>query len=112
MDLPFKFEPLTQEDELLIAKSADLYYRNLTIVRTQTGLEEVFQFIDSHRENRNLMVQNRLLLGAILATAVLTRKESRGTHYREDFPESNPAWVKRIVISRGKEGNPKVDILN
>jgi fumarate reductase (CoM/CoB) subunit A len=110
-DLPFKFEPLTQEDELLIAKSADLYDRNLTIARTQSGLEEVLQFVDSHRENRNLMVQNRLLLGSILAAAALRREESRGTHYREDFPESDPAWVKKIIISQDKEGNPKVDIL-
>ncbi len=110
-DLRFEFEPLTQEDELLIAKSADLYCKNLTIVRTRTGLEKVFQFIDSHRENRNLMVQNRLLLGSILAAAALRREESRGTHYREDFPESNPTWVKKIIISQDKERNPKVDIL-
>ncbi|MDI7259940.1 MAG: FAD-binding protein [Thermodesulfobacteriota bacterium] len=111
MGLPFEFEPLTQEDELLIAKSADLYYRNLTIVRTQSGLEEVLQFIDSHRENRNFMVKNRLLLGSVLATAALTRKESRGTHYREDFPQNNPAWVKKIIIFQGKEGIPAADIL-
>jgi fumarate reductase (CoM/CoB) subunit A len=110
-DLPFKFEPLTQEDELLIAKSADLYDRNLTIARTQSGLEEVLQFVDSHRENPNLLVKNRMTLGAILSTAALSREESRGTHYREDFPESDPAWVKKIIISQDKEGNPKVDIL-
>lgn len=111
MGLPFEFEPLTQEDELLIAKSADLYYRNLTIVRTQSGLEEVLQFIDSHCSNRNLLVKNRMMLGAILAIAALTREESRGTHYREDFPQNNPAWVKRLVISYGEEVIPAVDIV-
>jgi len=103
---------ISQEDEELIARSADLYYRNLTIVRTKTGLEETLQFIDSHHSHRNLFVQNRLLLGAILATAALAREESRGTHYREDFPQTNPVWAKRVMISKGQQENPVAEVLD
>ena len=107
----FDMERPSQEDEELIARSADLYYSNLTIVRTKTGLEETLQFIDSHHSHRNLFVQNRLLLGAILAISGLTREESRGTHYREDFPQKDPAWAKRVMISRGQQGNPVAEVL-
>jgi succinate dehydrogenase/fumarate reductase flavoprotein subunit len=113
MDTPahFDMEQPSQEDEELIARSTDLYYSNLTIVRTKAGLEETLQFIDSHHSHRNLFVQNRLLLGAILAISALTREESRGTHYREDFPQKDPAWAKRVVISGGHQRNPVAEIL-
>jgi fumarate reductase (CoM/CoB) subunit A len=113
MDTPahFDVERPSREDEELMTRSADLYYSNLTIVRTKTGLEKTLQFIDSHHSHRSLFVQNRLLLGAILATAALTREESRGTHYREDFPQKDPAWEKRILISGGQQGNPVAEVL-
>jgi fumarate reductase (CoM/CoB) subunit A len=101
-----RYETPSQEDEAIIAKSADLYYSNLTVVRTKTGLEEVLQFVDAHRRNPHWLVRNRLILGEILATAAITREESRGTHYREDFSQSDPAWAKRLVIRRGKEDKP------
>lgn len=106
----FKFEPLSPGDEALLRKSADLYYANLTIIRTKAGLQEVVQFVDGHRGNRNGIVRNRLTLGSILATAALTREESRGTHYREDFPDRNPVWNKRIVLSRSQKGETKVEM--
>jgi len=107
----FKFEPLSPGDEALLRKSADLYYANLTIIRTKAGLQEVVQFVDAHRGNRNGIVRNRLTLGSILATAALTREESRGTHYREDFPDRNPVWNKRIVLSSSQKGETKVEML-
>ncbi len=112
IDTSFEFEFLTKEDELIIEKSEDLYYRNLTILRNKAGLEDVIKFVDSHWENTNMVLKNRLLLGSILAKAALTREESRGTHYREDYPEANLEWVKRIIISRDEEGNPEVGILS
>ena len=104
------FEPLAPEDQALLQKSADLYYSNLTIIRTKAGLQEVIQFTDRNRGNRNGIVRNRLTLGSILATAALTREESRGTHYRADFPDRNPVWNKRIVLSSSQKGETKVEM--
>lgn len=112
VDLFFKFEPLTEEDELIIKKSEDLYYRNLTILRNKRGLEEILEFIDFYQKNSNLIVKNRLLLGSILSKAALTREESRGTHYREDYPITKREWEKRIVVTIGQDGTPKIEIIN
>ena len=106
-----EMERSSEEDVAFIKGSAALYSSNLTIVRTKKGLEEILQFVDFYRGHRNLFVRNRLLLGEILATAALTREESRGTHYREDFPRSDPAWGKRVVISRGQQGLPVAEVL-
>ncbi len=40
----------------------------------------------------------------LIARSALERKESRGSHYRRDFPETAPAWRKNIVLSKDREG--------
>jgi fumarate reductase (CoM/CoB) subunit A len=108
---PIRVEPLSPRDEAIITKSSDLYSNRLTVVRTAAGLQEVLQFIRSEEKSVHPMVANRLLLGSLIGTAALTREESRGTHYREDFPQSNPEWNRRVTLSRGKSGMPAVTIL-
>ncbi|MEK6712491.1 MAG: hypothetical protein AABZ64_18130, partial [Nitrospinota bacterium] len=51
-----------------------------------------------------LSVRNLALLGRLLATAALRREESRGAHYRLDFPERDDArWrvVTRLTLGPG-----------
>ena len=52
-----------------------------------------------------LDLQNLLTVSEIVARAALERKESRGGHFRDDFPEKDPSYGKfNIVIRRGSNG--------
>jgi succinate dehydrogenase/fumarate reductase flavoprotein subunit len=39
-------------------------------------------------------------VGRLIARAALARPESRGAHFRLDFPETDTAWRGRLVLSR------------
>ena len=56
-----------------------------------------------------LDLQNLLTVSEIVARAALERKESRGGHFRDDFPDKDPAYGKfNIVIRRGSGGEMQV----
>jgi len=45
-------------------------------------------------------VSNAVLTASLIARAALTRTESRGAHYRSDFPKRRPAWRLHIGLVR------------
>jgi succinate dehydrogenase / fumarate reductase flavoprotein subunit len=56
-----------------------------------------------------LDLQNLLIVSEIVARAALERKESRGGHFRDDFPEKDPRYGKfNIVVRRGPNGEMQV----
>ncbi|MEN8613716.1 L-aspartate oxidase [Dehalogenimonas sp. THU2] len=44
-------------------------------------------------------IGNLIITGRLLVEAALYRTESRGSHYRTDFPETSHRWLRHIVIS-------------
>ena len=51
-----------------------------------------------------LETQDMLKTAEVIILAALERKESRGAHYRSDYPRLDPAWEKNIRICKDKEG--------
>ena len=56
-----------------------------------------------------LDLDNLLTVSEIVALAGLERKESRGGHFRDDFPDKDPKFGEfNIRIDRGADGRPRV----
>src|SRR5216117_522898 len=56
-----------------------------------------------------LDLRNLLTVSEVVARAALERKESRGGHFRDDFPAKDPAYGKfNILIRRGPNGEMQV----
>jgi succinate dehydrogenase / fumarate reductase flavoprotein subunit/fumarate reductase flavoprotein subunit len=59
------------------------------------------------RWNEAINVVNLIGIAELIARSALTREESRGAHYRTDFPEPDPRWLKNIRVKPGDDGTPQ-----
>jgi succinate dehydrogenase / fumarate reductase flavoprotein subunit len=96
------------------------------IVRTESEMRRALKEIDRLKErarqvgvggNREynpgwhtgLDLDNLLTVSEAIARAAIERKESRGGHFREDFPEKDPAGATfNIVIRKGEDAQMRL----
>ena len=51
------------------------------------------------------VIENMTAAAQLIIIAALTRIESRGVHYRDDYPETDDAaWVKNNILKRSEDG--------
>ncbi len=85
--------------------------------RSEEGLNEAGEFIDhnlqvlqaEYLDPRGFELQNMITLAALMVRAALMREESRGCHFRVDFPGQAEFWRKHVVF--GKKGGSIVNEL-
>lgn len=86
--------------------------RHAAVRRTATGLEEAAQQLALHRPGGHSKAgrsgweaTNVATVAAALIGAAQQREESRGCHWREDFPETSQTWQVRIVTTLNTDGS-------
>jgi L-aspartate oxidase len=92
--------------EDIIQQIQDLMWKDAGIVRTEAGLKNAIQVLKqlsprvAHPQTRrDHEAQNLLLAGLLVARSALAREESRGAHYRTDFPGHNDSrFLKHSII--------------
>lgn len=86
-----------------------LMWEKAGIIRHGAGLAAAIAELERIRQEcpgrpasrRGVEAQNLLTLGWLTARAALMRKESRGGHYREDFPHRDDKnWLHHIIFQR------------
>jgi len=71
--------------------------------------------VDGNREynpgwHTALDLPNLLTASEAVTRSALERKESRGAHFREDFPDKDPAAARfNVVVRKGAEGEMRVE---
>ena len=57
-----------------------------------------------------LDLPNLLTISEAIARAALERKESRGGHFREDFPEKDPGYASfNVIVRKGSDGSMQLE---
>lgn len=92
------------------------------IVRTEDGLERALATIDELAERARAevrpasdataiaeaaIVRNQLMLAKAFAEAAIVRTESRGAHFRADFPAEDPAQARPLLVELDAQGAPR-----
>jgi L-aspartate oxidase len=87
-----------------------IMWRNVGIVREGPRLAETLEIIDFwgryvldkefFHDPSGWEIQNMLTTAWLIAELAMRRTETRGVHYRADFPETDPVWTRHQLIRR------------
>ena len=97
---------------LIMKKIQDLMWKDVGVIRNGKDMKKVLKDLKklskiklktgiNLKNNQNLIaalnIQNMLPCLEMIIRSALYRKESRGTHFRKDYPKSLEKWKKNII---------------
>jgi fumarate reductase (CoM/CoB) subunit A len=103
----------SEDLETLRKELQDAANRHLLIIRDEEGLRALKSRCETLKGRlaaarietpedsvKAIELENLIAVGDLMATAALERRESRGSHYREDIPQSDGAQATNIILDR------------
>ena len=84
-----------------------LHWDKVGIIRNKAGLTEAANILAAWQKSLpspvdrpSYELNSLVLTGRLIVEAALIREESRGAHFRSDFPETLPEWQHHIVFTK------------
>ena len=84
-----------------------LHWDKVGIIRNKEGLTQAADILAAWQkllpqptDRPSYELSNLILTGRLVTEAALLREESRGAHFRTDFPQSSPQWQHHIVFTK------------
>ncbi len=96
---------LVDDNPLIIRRLRDIMWDKVGLARQQAGLQEAKQQLASLGSTLTGQVSqtaNLLLLAQLMTEAALLRQESRGAHYRLDYPQLRNDLALHLTFEKGK----------
>jgi L-aspartate oxidase len=80
-------------------------WKHLGLLRNEAGITQALQFIEDiprfdATSTEELELLNLVDCSKLMGSFALQRRESRGSHFREDYPSRNPEWNGHHSIYR------------
>ena len=98
----FSAQPF-QRDAEAAAEVRKIMTRHVGVLRDAAGLSSALRSLlalhDRALATQNLDLRNRTEAALLVAASALRRRESRGGHFRTDFPTADPAQAQRSFIT-------------
>lgn len=87
--------------ERAVGRLRNVMTEHAGVLRTGRGLRIALDELASiaRSADGDVVLGNMVLTARFVATAALMRKESRGGHYRKDYPATDPAFARRTFMT-------------
>jgi L-aspartate oxidase len=90
---------VTRSDEPLVRMLRTTMQQDVGVIRSGEGLRRALRQIERVAEQaESIALSNMADTARLVVAAALARRESRGGHFRSDFPSADPAQASRIFL--------------
>jgi len=100
-------KPSSAVPPLNLPNLQSLMWDKVGIIRSDKSLKEAATILATWEsllpqpsDRPSYELNNLVLCGRLVTEAALLRKESRGAHFRTDFPQTSPEWQRHIVFRK------------
>ena len=116
-DLPPQEDPIEDKKTMLLdpkillplqiamSEGAGVMRSETSLRKTMQTLEELSKLTSNEPRIEAWEASNLYLLATAIVKSALIRTESRGSHWRSDYPQSSNKWLSRVIEYLDKDGN-------